>query len=331
MRRIKNSEALEQKVTAFNLTLFDKRRSDFIKPAQKLANFKAEPNKLAKYKLSDSKINEYLQKIKNEYQTILSANVKHIKKLIKEFEKIIPAKSITTEFHEELVKVMRYDDLREKEFLVLLQGLNIRTCVYCHSQSTLVIEKQADNSFKALLQLDHKYPKSEYPFLCTSFYNLYPICGNCNLAKSSLECGFDLYVDNDNLDILTFGLDDKSIAKYWKSKNRTDLKITITASKKDKKLLNPYNSMFLIKEIYDMQIDVAEELVHQQSVYNSEYKDTLVESFKALFPDQSMINRLIIGNYDKPEDMLLRPMAKFVQEIARDIDLIPKLKDNSPN
>lgn len=327
MRRIKNNQELEDKVKAFNVKLFKARRSDFVKPAKNLEELRIEKGKKKKYGLADANIVKYIKEIEKQYQVILSANSDKIDGLIGIFEAIIPAKSMTKKLHEAIVLAMRYDDLREKEFPQFLRELNIKTCVYCHSQSTLIVEKLTDGSLKALLQLDHKFPKSEYPFLCTSFYNLYPICGNCNLSKSKLESKFSLYTDTDYLNILSFGLKDESIAKYWTSKKSRDLEITVTAETQDEELLEPYTKMFLIKEIYNMQIDIAEELVHKQLVYNGEYKETLVESFKALFPDQSMINRLIIGNYDKPEEMLLRPMAKFVQEIARDIDLIPKLID----
>jgi hypothetical protein len=48
-----------------------------------------------------------------------------------------------------------------------------------------------------------------------------------------------------------------------------------------------------------------------------------LEDFKQLFPNQSIIDRLIIGNYDQPKDVLKRSMAKFVRDIARGYQLIP--------
>jgi len=274
--------------------------------------------------LPNSDIVSYVRKIENEYSRILNANAREMKLLIREFDQIIHSSAMTTPLHESIVKAMRYDDLREQEFPDMLRKMHIKTCVYCHSQSTLVISKSgAKSGWRALLQLDHKYPKSKYPFLCTTFYNLYPICGNCNLSKSDKPTAFELYVDNDQLDLLKFGLTKKSIVKYWQTKDLEDLQITIKGINVKKKLLEDYGKMFNIKQIYDQQKDIAEELVHKSYVYNKSYKGTLVESFKKLFPDQSMINRLLIGNYDKDTEMLKRPLAKFVQEIAKDIKLIP--------
>jgi 5-methylcytosine-specific restriction endonuclease McrA len=326
MRRIKNSPELKAQVTAFNHTIFSKRRPDFILPVEKLETLRKTRKKKEKYGIPAIEITKYIQKIENEYLRIINADESEMKKLIKEFEKIIKFKDVKASkaLHEDIVKAMRYDDLREVEFPDLLRKMNIKSCVYCHSQSTLVIKKHGKTHWSALLELDHKFPKSEYPFLCTSFYNLYPVCGNCNLSKSSKPTKFQLYTDTNELDLLSFGLTKISIAKYWQTKKAEDLKITINPINTTDEYLEQYQKMFNISKIYEHHRDIAEELVHKLEVYNKAYKNTLVGSFKKLFPDPSLINRLLIGNYEKPTEMLKRPMAKFVQEIARDINLIPK-------
>jgi hypothetical protein len=329
MRRIKNSPALKASVEAFNKSLFNNRRRDFVRPLSNLKKLLKEKKLKSKYKHEPEDIKKYVNKIITDYDDILSADGKAMKKLVDDFNKIIP-RPIHKDFHEKIVSAMRYDALREVEFPEFLRNMNIKTCVYCHSQATLVIE-ETGKKWRALLQLDHKYPKSAYPFLCTSFYNLYPICGNCNLSKSDKESKFELYVDDDNLDLLHFALSKKSVVKYWKTKNLQHLEVIMKPAKGSKILVDAYKKMFNIKEIYDLQKDIAEELLHKLEVYNNSYKETLVNSFKKLFPDQSMINRLLIGNYEKSSEMLKRPMAKFVQEIARDIELIPEEDEPSDN
>jgi hypothetical protein len=70
-------------------------------------------------------------------------------------------------------------------------------------------------------------------------------------------------------------------------------------------------------------MDIAEELVHKRMAYNKAYRFYLENDYKSkLFPDQAIINRLLIGNYDKPEDIHKRPMAKFTQDIAKQLGLI---------
>ncbi|MDB5141660.1 MAG: hypothetical protein JWQ66_373 [Mucilaginibacter sp.] len=324
MRRIRNDKAFRQKVKEFNDNLFKARRSDFVKPAVKLAELRTGPGLRKRYKMPAKIIIAYVEKIEEDYDKIIAAEEKQMQDFIADFKVILAGQPISTEFYKAVAKALRYDALQEKEFPEFIRKTDLKTCSYCHSQSTIVFDKLADGSIKAMFQIDHKYPQSQYPFLATSFYNLYPICGNCNLAKTNNPSGFELYTQGKDLDLLHFGLDDKSIARYWNSNDSADLEITITPAKGQKKLVGPYLKMFMIKEVYNMQIDIAEELVYKQRVYNDDYKRTLVDSFKALFPDLSMLNRLLIGNYDKPEEMTKRPTAKFIQEIARDIGLIPK-------
>jgi len=324
VRRINITKELREKVEKFNATLFTGRKKSFIHPKLLLKRLRLRKDKEEFFGLPESKIEQYVKKIEDEYLIILNADSKTAERLITEFEKLISADEMTTALHESITTAMRYTDLREKEFIAFLSDLNIKACVYCHSQSTLVISQEGGTKWRALLQLDHKYPKSKYPFLSTSFYNLYPICANCNLSKGDRPTEFELYVDHFDLDVFGFGLEKKSILRYWKAKNIDEIQIEIRGNNISKKSLHEYQTMFNIQPIYDQHKDIAEELLHKLEVYNDAYKTTLKEEFSKLFPDKTMINRLIIGNYDKSADMLKRPMAKFVQEIARDIKLIPK-------
>ena len=109
---------------------------------------------------------------------------------------------------------------------------------------------------------------------------------------------------------------------YWLTLNNEDLKIDFQSINADLTFLGDYNKMFDIQGIYDTQKDIAEELVHKAKVYSSAYKNDLVDNFNALFPDKTILNRLIIGNYDKIEELHKRPMAKYMQDIARDLKII---------
>lgn len=327
MRRIKNSDDLRQRVKDFNANLFiTTRQQNFIHPLVKLKSLRLSKNKAARFGHSARVINTYIKKIEDEYLRILNADGADMKRLISEFDSLIHSESLGV-LHEAIVLAMRYDDLREIEFPRFLAKMDIKTCVYCHSQSTLVVNRDK-RKWRALLQLDHKHAKSKFPFLCTTFFNLYPICANCNLSKSDKPTSFELYVAHDELDLFRFGIEKKSIIKYWKSGQADQLQIKMDVLQGNSKSLEAYNKMFNITEIYNQHKDIAEELIHKADVYNKSYKHTLVDSFTKLFPDQSMINRLLIGNYDKSSDMLKRPMAKFVQEIARDIKLIPMEEKN---
>ena len=62
----------------------------------------------------------------------------------------------------------------------LLQYLSqaIKYCPYCNADTVYAFEK--GNKTKVASALDHFYPKSKYPFLALSLYNLVPVCSRCN-------------------------------------------------------------------------------------------------------------------------------------------------------
>jgi hypothetical protein len=333
MRKILIDKQLEKKAQDFSSNLFSKRSNTFIKPKESLQKLH---DKLGKIK--HKKHREYINKIINEYSAIISANPLKIETLIKEFYAIdngvilnqyVPDKNV--KFYEAIIKAMRYEDLRDSEFHSYLKASGIKTCVYCNAQLAVVVnfsfydkkEKKRKSKTMAKLELDHFYSKSKYPFLSTSFYNLYPVCGNCNRAKHDNEIDFELYTDDLNeLDKFKFWIDEQSILDYWISLDSNNLKVHFESINGDFDFTNQYNKMFGIQGVYDTQIDIAEELVHKAKVYHDIYKKSLVDSFKTLFPDKSILDRLIVGNYADVSDIHKRPMAKYSQDIAKQLKLV---------
>lgn len=332
MRKVKITDALRKSIAQFNSDLFDDTRTkEFEHPKHKLEKlfYRIKPIKHSHYR-------KYIRKIIDEYDNILNADPQKMKNLISDFNKILSINrmsdnipNVKFKFHEEIVFALRYEDLRDKEYPEYLLRSNVKTCVYCNSQSTLVIEKKYyDNKkrrvkdIQAKLHLDHFYPKSKYPFLATSFFNLYPTCANCNSAKSNNDALFELYTLKDDLDVFNFWIDDKSILDYWMKFDLSKLKVNLETKNGDFKLLHNHNKLFQIQSIYDNQIDVAEELILKAKANPQSYRKILNKEFSKLFPDISIIDRLIIGNYSKPEEIHKRPLAKYSQDIARQLKII---------
>lgn len=333
MRRIKITQNLRDTVKSFNDDLFVKTRTKgFQLPKDKLAGFltKIPPRKYKQYRV-------YVQKIIDEYSFILNADPEKMQSLIKEFDAIVPHSHLTNKiaskkysFHETIVEMMRYEDLRDKELPYYLLNKDIRTCIYCNAQSALAIEpiyyninkKKKRKKVLAKLQLDHFYPKSKYPFLSTSFFNLYPTCSNCNLAKGDKSAKFELYTLSDEVDIFNFWIDDKSILDYWINLDLSSLKIYLDTLDGDIDLLHNHNELFQIQKIYDAQRDIGEELIWKHKTNPNVYRKMLNTTFSKIFPDQAVIDRMIIGNYSNPDETFKRPMAKYTQDIARQLKLI---------
>lgn len=69
----------------------------------------------------------------------------------------------------------------------LCNRLKISICPYCNRQyvfTTFKEDMDGKEKWVSRPQLDHYYPKSIYPFLSCSFYNLIPSCPICNMGKN---------------------------------------------------------------------------------------------------------------------------------------------------
>lgn len=336
MRRILIDSELEIKAENYSKNLFTGRNANFKTPLDELKKLR---DSLQPMKHRVQK--QYVQKIIDQYQEILKASPEEMRLLIASFQTIAKSDILDSKlktkdklkFHELIVKAMRYDELRSSEFRQFVTSSGIKTCVYCNSQLAIISEisfydkkqKRRKQKISAKFELDHYHSKSQYPFLCTSFYNLYPVCGNCNRAKSKLDIKFELYTDDPaKLDVFNFWIDDKTILDYWleKAPDLSKLKIYFQSIEGDYDLLNEYNKIFGIQGIYDTQNDIAEELIHKAKVYTNAYNKSLVNNFHDLFPDKKILENLILGNYANSSDTFKRPMAKYTQDLAKQLGLI---------
>lgn len=317
-----------QKVKDFNKDLFSERKVNFEKPLDNLKKLKST--------LSSKKQKAYVQYIIDNYQKILNATPSEMLVFNDSFNKIIPShllkeknKKRGPEFYKLIVGAMRYEALRDKEFPRFLMTSNIKSCIYCNAQPTLTIElkyyskkKKKVKEVQSKLQLDHFYPKSKYPFLSTSFFNLYPTCSNCNLAKGDKDALFELYTTTENKDEFHFKIDDKSVIEYWIHMDVNKVKVEFETLTGNKTLWENHKEIFKIQEIYDSNKDIAEELIVKAKSNPESYRKMLSDSFTQIFPDEAFVDRLLIGNYSKSEEILKRPYAKYTQDIARQVKLI---------
>lgn len=80
-------------------------------------------------------------------------------------------------------KVFKYKEYCERKTLVeILRKIKVSVCPYCNRQYIFTVEKG-----RVRAQIDHFYPKSKYPYLAVSLYNMIPCCPICNQSKSSLD------------------------------------------------------------------------------------------------------------------------------------------------
>lgn len=251
---------------------------------------------------------------------------------IQKFESIFATDKIATEelgnnpkspilLYKEIVKAMRYDYVQEKVYPKIINQLGIKTCVYCNAQYAFSYDNGKD-SFQNY-EIDHWMPKSKYPYLCTSFFNLQPSCPKCNKSKSSKDdiLPFCLYThDGSKLNPFDFSILHLSCAQYLATHDRDMLRIIF--SSKEPGLKDNVDTLFHISTQYQAHKDVVEELIWKKQIYNSTILGIYKDNFKQLGFKQTDFNRFILSNYDKDEDILKRPFAKMVQDIAKQLGII---------
>lgn len=329
MRRIFINKSIIELSKDYVNKLFEGRRikglpTDFRLPLNNLRDFEI-------YLRANGYINfaDYVLKIIEKYNIINYIRPQYFKLLHRRYFNNLTEADLQTkisyrgnnmEFYKHIVNEMRYDAVRDKEFLPYVKKLGIKTCIYCNTQFAITTEN--DNGVLAgKYELDHFLPKSKYPFLCISFFNLQPSCAHCNKSKNDREALFGLYTqDYKELSPFVFRVYPKSIVKYMLSQNCEDLDIAFDCI--DPLLKNDHESKFHITELYSTQKDVIEEIIWKAKIYNDSYKKSLLESFSKLFPRTTNFNRLILGNYDQVNHCHKRPLSKLMQDIAKQLDLL---------
>lgn len=320
MKPIRIDEKLYDFAKKFSSELYDGERTSFVTRLERLENLKTKWIKPKEKRVIDLIIHNYKnQKLlfckPNIHQKLVYLSDEHLKDVFYENRQ-------QNEFGKAIENALRYDTLQEKDAIKIVKHLKLNTCPYCNASLTVVVNK--NNVEKPRFQLDHFFPKSKYPFLAISFFNLVPSCGQCNQSKSksSVKLGdhFHLYSEETPYDVFQFKLDKKSLIEYLLKggKNQVSVHLT-TKNERHSTFVNNHNKTFGIQGLYDTQSDIVEELIWKSQYYTG---SRMEEIAVLLGISKESVARMITGNYLEYEDIHKRPLAKFTQDIARDLKLI---------
>ncbi len=284
------------------------------------------------YILDEKNKYQRLQKIVLALPTEIPAIISHFNKFLSKKNIALydfsAKKGITSLLRDSLENIFAYKSLVNNEWLG--KNLNIKVCPYCNNQYTQTLEKQ-DKTHKVQFQLDHFYPKSLYPYLAVSFYNLIPSCNNCNLSKSN----HDTFKENlihpyeESFHRLakfrTKETSDRDLIKDFlengdfRTKN-IDIELVSSDSR-----VQTHENIFHLEEIYKQHHDVISEIYAKFYLYPSSRIDELKTMFDevklSLFSEEEL-KRFILGNYTDEKDFLKRPLSKLTHDIAEELGLI---------
>ena len=222
-----------------------------------------------------------------------------------------------------------YNNKIDKKALVKITGVTV--CPYCN-RNFINVTEEANTS-----QLDHFFPKNEYPLFALCFYNLIPSCYGCNNKKSTSKFYISPYDESitDIDELLKFSLNIKS-ADFINNSESIDIIIKDDISEEELKQLESKDKLSvrqkLLKDkyvidtrsLYKLHTDVVQELLWKQEVYSNSYKIKLEEILATSDKKFSKyeIDRMIVGYYTDKENYGKRPLSKMVTDIGREIGLI---------
>ena len=200
----------------------------------------------------------------------------------------------------------------------LAEKLDIPTCIYCNRIYTKTV---IDKSGKKITRptFDHWFPKSEYPLLALSFYNLIPSCTVCNSGVKGAD-PFQL-----STHFHPYHRDVKNELKYrfsYYHKNYDKYEFKIKTNDDDKFSEDSVNA-FQLENIYQAHEDEIEDLRRIKDAYSEDYIKNLEEKILCgISLDRNEVYRLAFGVHFEEAKFDRRPLSKMKKDILIELGII---------
>lgn len=210
-------------------------------------------------------------------------------------------------YSKEWDKIENYDRYK----FVYKHGL--KTCPYCNRSYIFILKNG-----KVRPEIDHFFPKSIYPYLAMSFYNLIPSCQTCNHTKKAK----DSYKDNlkspyeisSNDFKFTYKPSDINFLQARRNKYNSR-KIRVKLRNK----IEVNDEYFKLEKFYKMHNDIVLELIIKKLHYPSSYVEELEKEY-GLNKDE--IYRYLMCSFKKENEFNKRPLSKLIKDISEELELI---------
>jgi len=210
---------------------------------------------------------------------------------------------------------IEWDKINTYNRYKFVKKLNLKTCPYCNRNYIFVVDT---GNGKLRPEIDHFFPKSIYPYLAMSFYNLIPSCQICNHTKKAKDSYTDgllsPYEINENTFQFTYKPKSVNFLQVKKRKyNFSNFDI------KFKSFDENSNKYFKLDKLYEQHKDIVLELLIKKTIYTKSYIKDLKRDFN--FSDDE-IYRFLLCNYKQVKDLHRRPLGKLIKDISEELNLI---------
>ena len=204
-------------------------------------------------------------------------------------------KNIFDNVYSEVGEIFNYRDFTTKnekyDAYHLAKKLDIPTCPYCNRMYTKTVMGEAGEKI-IRPEFDHWFPKSQYPLLALSFYNLIPSCHICNSnlkgkIKPDLKYHFHPYNSINNFHpIFSYELKDYDSYK---------IKIGFRGEFDEKGKFEESLKIFELENIYQAHEDEVKDLIKIRQAYSDKYIDMLNDSLEGVNLSKEEVYRLAFG------------------------------------
>lgn len=254
--------------------------------------------------------------------------IDNLENIIKSDVTNIQAKYLTllnhcsTKEKKKIENIFNYSAHRQKDkFMEHFKKLNIKSCPFCNN-NYVYFYKQKSKQYNTIATLEHYYPKSKYPHLSLSFYNLIPSCNTCNSK-------FKGNATHEGNILHPYYEDFNEKAKFCVSvaslpiDKDIELEINLKSNDVGDTRCNKSIERFQLDKIYQEHNDIAKEIWNKAQVYNESRIDELYDSFyRKLDYTKEDVKNFIFCNYLHKDDINKRNHAKLTQDILKQFELI---------
>lgn len=134
-----------------------------------------------------------------DIESIIKGNIQVLESYKNSFNKITKKQNETR--YNKMMMAFGYDNFCKSKKIwnayELCKKLKVNVCPYCNREYTFTIGNTKEKKLRP--EIDHFFPKSEYPYLSCSLYNMIPSCHICNHGKREFGERI-LYPYNDGFD-----------------------------------------------------------------------------------------------------------------------------------
>jgi hypothetical protein len=224
------------------------------------------------------------------------------------------------DLHQFVENIFKYDNSfaeKERKYSTydLANNLSISSCVYCNRMYTKTVYKPKKITRP---EFDHWFPKSKYPLLALSFYNLIPSCHICNSSlKGATNLSFSDYY-HPYIDDAAEINNNIKFSYYNKTLNTYGFKVD-TFSIKGKNTVDA----FKINEIYETHEEEISDLRRIRDIYSESYLQKLSSLYKGVISPEE-IYRLAFGVYIEESHFEKRLLSKMKKDILIELGIIIK-------